>query len=417
MFEKSYLIKAFYQWASDYNHTIEILLWFKHPSVNNNVPHQYLNIDEEEGLLFNISRGSVHLEIGKDAIEFSFYLRGEDYKISADIDSIYWIRAKEVGEYLRLDGDDKPYIKGVFTNIREEEKIKEEIKNKRVGMAPEDIEKWVRENKDKYTNMLHINDWHITYKIIKQDDAVSIKNEGLHYNEGGRSGDCNTLYQYKSATIRLFAAQIHSIESLKRILIHELAHVAMACFNLYTKFFEERNIHFDSEKEIARKIKKDVHELLAIKIEAIIADKENDFIGIYEKASEADERFRIDCQEASILDKPRIVMDNKIVHADSFQIVEEAKKHDASYWYGQYQKARDLNYEKSQNKPNEKKREESFNNYNLEIDQKNKNIIFSPDHKDAVCDGIYPWKEIIIPIVINGRKEEGNVNNFNNAGQ
>jgi len=46
-------------------------LWFKHPSVNNNVPHQYLNIDEEEGLLFNISRGSVHLEIGKDAIEFS----------------------------------------------------------------------------------------------------------------------------------------------------------------------------------------------------------------------------------------------------------------------------------------------------------------------------------------------------------
>lgn len=298
MCEKSYLIKAFYQWARDNNHTIEILLWIKHHSFNSNIPKKYL---KEENLVFNISKKEVkRLEIEKDKIEFNVSGKGKSYKLSIDIDAIYWLRDKEAGEYLRLDDDDKPYIKGVFTNVREEENIEKKIKNRRIGMAPEAIEKWIRKNFDKYTTMLHINDWAIAYQIIAQNHPESIENDGRI------AADCDTRYQYKSATIRLFATQIHSVKSLRRILIHELAHVAMACVKLYTKFFEKIDKCSDSEKEIAKRVSRDVRELLAVKIETIIAGQKKDTVRIYKRASEVDEMFRRDCQEASLFNSPRI---------------------------------------------------------------------------------------------------------------
>jgi stringent starvation protein B len=424
MFEKSYLIKAFYQWASDNNHKIEILLWAKHPSFNSTQPQQFLEIDEEDFLLLNISKGCVHTEIGKDAIEFSFVFRGEDYKISADIEAIYWLRAKEVGEYLRLDGVKKPYIKGVFTNLREKAKRKKEIKNRRIGMAPEDIEKWVRENKDKYTSMLHINDWHITYKIIKQNDPVSIKNEELHTNEGGRSADCSTIYRYSSATIRLFAAQIHSVESLRRILIHELAHVAAASFDLYRRFFEEGGKLFDSEKRIAKKLASDINELLAVKMETIIAGQQEDFIGIYAKASESDEKFRSDCYEYGVADKPVIIFDiNKEKKKDAYEILDEEKKYDSKFWYEKWQKAienskerENLNKTESEKeKQKEKERDKTIDSY----EKHKKEIILPVDFKNTEDRDTmkYDWKKIIVPTFIGGMKEEGNVNNSNNANQ
>jgi stringent starvation protein B len=413
MFEKSYLIRGFYQWASDSDYTIEILLWIKHPSFNNQIPEKYLNIDEEEGLLLNISRNCIKdLEIGKEKIEFSASFEGKMYPISMDIESIYWLRAREVDEYLMLD-DDPPYVKGFVKNVREEEKHRQETKNRRVGMDPEDIQQWIVDNSAQYVELMHIQDWRIKYKVIRQDDPDSINNQNLSKEEGFRSGDCQTEYQYKNATIRIFASQVHTIERLRKLVVHELAHVATACFELYTKYFEKEGLYLTSQKEVARKIEDDIYELLAIQIETIVLGKETNTIGVYDSLIDSEEKFIKRCHETRVIDRKKIIVEGNKYRTSALEILEQEKKYDPDFWYSKYTEASELSSKKRDQETTENQKQILHDEYLLNKKRRERELIlpvnFKKEEEKDMLEERY-WKKIIFPNYIGGNKINKNDN-------
>lgn len=337
MFEKSYMMRAFYQWCIDNKYNINCKFETKHSTYNGLIPHHY--IKEDGTIILNISPGyASNFEIGNEVLQATVNFGEVRYSFSIDIDAIHWLKAKEIDEYLYLNGKNKSTKAFI---INESEKLKEEEEEEEnSGMKPEDIIKWLSENIDYYKKLLHIEDWHITFEIVKKNSPVSIQNEKLSNSDGGRMGDCQAEYQYKYAHIRLFVKEINRIDCLKRLVVHELAHVATDCVNLYTKYIDKISNLTDKEKLIAQKIRLDINELLAMQIENIVTGKEVDNGIISEKLDDADNRFRQDCYKENLIERQKVIIEDQSSKIDPYMIVEEEKQYDPYFWYQEYQKAR-----------------------------------------------------------------------------
>lgn len=109
---RSYLLKAFYDWISDNKLTPYLLLDAEFPHVE--VPKKYIN---EGKITLNISREAIlHLKIDQTAIQFDASFNGESTLVYAPIGAVLAIYARENGqgmvfaeeEGLESEGDGHP---------------------------------------------------------------------------------------------------------------------------------------------------------------------------------------------------------------------------------------------------------------------------------------------------------------------
>ncbi len=142
MFDKAYLIKAFYQWCVDkkYQPHIEFSV-----EKNSNIDIPKDHIDEHGNVVINIAKGAAgFLEIENDKLYAEVSFDNKIYKLGIDINTINWIRASEIEEYLYLNSDEKyeKYYTAIQKNNDDERKHRQEKESRLVGMKPEVIQNW-----------------------------------------------------------------------------------------------------------------------------------------------------------------------------------------------------------------------------------------------------------------------------------
>jgi hypothetical protein len=149
-----------------------------------------------------------------------------------------------------------------------------------IFMRAKDIKKWLDQNSQHYINMMYLNEWHINICVISKDNIQEKENEETIKTRGFcAAGDCRALFQYRVASIRLFAKHIKNEAFLKRVVVHELAHVATSSFFLFTRYFKNTGL-YGNEFKIAARIERDVCEMLAVQFENVICgnDENKNFI-------------------------------------------------------------------------------------------------------------------------------------------
>jgi hypothetical protein len=221
-------------------------------------------------------------------------------------------------------------------------------------MRAKDMKKWININKRKYIDLFQLQDWQINIYIINKDNPLSKKNEDGELTGKGfcAAGECRTSYEYHSARIRLFAKQISNVGYLKRVFVHELAHVATSSFDLYTKYFSEK-VLFSTYHDVAQSIRSNVCELLAMQIELIVCGKDKNHVVIrsdHEKIKDGVESL---CSSLNIIRKKRIITNESTPQKSPREIVEEEMKNNPDYWYKQWRKAEDV-------KDEEERKEQTF---------------------------------------------------------
>lgn len=91
---RSYLLKAFYDWISDNELTPYLLIDAEFPHVE--VPRKYVN---EGKITLNISKEAIlHLKIDQAAIQFDASFNGESTLVYAPIGAVLAIYARENGQ-------------------------------------------------------------------------------------------------------------------------------------------------------------------------------------------------------------------------------------------------------------------------------------------------------------------------------
>lgn len=233
-----------------------------------------------------------------------------------------------------------------------------------------DMKAWVEKNKDKYIKLLSLEDWQINIYIIEKNNPLSKKNDSG--KSTGRSfcasGTCRTFYEYKLARIRLYAKQISTIRFLRRVLVHELAHVATACFSMYARACSKESYSGDNLKW---KLGANICEMLAVQIENIVCGKDKNITVIQKYAKDVGTEVDLECFSTKLISKPKIMVNPTEDLPKSLEAqLEELKKDDPDYWYDKWsealerrrkQKGELYSWEKEEEKPCfiiEKRREE-----------------------------------------------------------
>ena len=138
---KAYLIRAFYQWAKDCHYEITMKIFAKDKNHVDMLPKKCLYEDGTAVIIFsNLAIKS--LDIGNETIRFSVSVDEKNYFIEVGIDAIYWLRAKDVEEYLYLN--DKDNITTMMTKNKTKE-MKQE-KDRKVGIDSETARQWINKS-------------------------------------------------------------------------------------------------------------------------------------------------------------------------------------------------------------------------------------------------------------------------------
>lgn len=99
---KSYLLRAIYEWAVDNEATPHVLLFAENPQVQ--VPQQFV---ENGKIILNVSpTAAKDLLIDKDGLSFSARFGGKPYSIYAPIGAVLALYASETGEGLSFEPED-----------------------------------------------------------------------------------------------------------------------------------------------------------------------------------------------------------------------------------------------------------------------------------------------------------------------
>lgn len=100
---KSYLVKAIYQWCSDCGYTPHVLAGVGYDGME--VPDEYVTDGQ---IVFSLAEDSTrHLEISQQSIAFLATFDGSVIKINLPMDSVVAIYAHENGDGITFDDEDQ----------------------------------------------------------------------------------------------------------------------------------------------------------------------------------------------------------------------------------------------------------------------------------------------------------------------
>lgn len=100
---KSYLVKAIYQWCIDCDYTPHVLAGVGYDGMS--VPEEYV---ADGQIVFSLAKDATRsLEIGHDAVSFLATFDGSVIKINLPMDAIIAIYAHESGDGITFDEEDQ----------------------------------------------------------------------------------------------------------------------------------------------------------------------------------------------------------------------------------------------------------------------------------------------------------------------